>query len=241
MNDENEVDSDGLATARWLRVLHALQEALMETDEPARSRLALSVEHELGLRSILDIAADKEEPIGTTELLVLLSEFGDSFPHYLPVVVPRLERALATLPSAWVAYVRETGCAAFDPTELAGACAIAKNNSEPGVKEHIAINALLARAVELILGQQPIPLVRSARLNEHPTIILDVIQAISKIELNWSVLGLTPVIDRRFALRWDELERWTAFVPLASTTPGKTVSDKILRLRSDGTWRLVRQ
>lgn len=240
MNDETEVDSDGLAVARWLRILHALRDALAESDEPSRCRLALAVEHELGLRSVLDIAASLEEPIGAAELIDMLTEFGDAYSHFLPVVVPRLERALATFPAAWIAYVRETGCVAFDPTELAGCCAIAKTNAEPGAKEHIAINALLASSVELILGRQPIPLVRSARLDEHPTIILDVVREISRIELNWRSLGLTPVIDKRFALRWDEHERWTAFVPLASTTTGKT-TEQILRLRSDGAWRLVRQ
>jgi hypothetical protein len=241
MNDDVDFDHEGLSAARWLRLFHTITEVLNDAEEPHRSQLALFLEIELGLRSVLDIARSQEEPLPAAELLGQLEEFADGHTECLSLVVPRIERALATQPPVWLKYILETGRACFDPTELAACAAIAKDNAVPGAPEHLAVNAIMEWAVETVLGQLPIPVVRSARFAENPTVILDVIREVGKVELNWRSLGLTPVIDKTFALRWDEAERWTAFVRLMSAVNGKISRDRILRLRSDGLWRIVHQ
>lgn len=240
MNDDTEIDYEGLAAARWLRAYHAVSEALDATTAWGKTQLTLALEMELGLRSVLDVARAREEPISIAELLQLLREFAEANTEHLHLVVPRLERALARLPEAWVNYVNETGRACFDPAELAGCCAIAKDAAEFNAPVHKAINALMTWSIDSVVGQRPIPEVRFARQHEHPTIILDVVREIGKIELNWDSLGLVPVINRAMVIRWDANERWTAFVKLASPHAGTISRSKALRIRSDGQWVIIK-
>lgn len=240
MNDDSDIDYEGLAVARWLKILHAVGDALNEATEPQRTRLLLALEVELGLRSVLDVARSLEEPVPATELLDLLVQFAEANHNRLHAVVPRLERALATLPEHWLAYVQETGRACFDPTELAGACALAKDAADSHDRVHGRINAIMAWAIESIIGQRPLPTVRHARFNEHPTLVLDIIREVGKIEINWASLGLTPVIDQAMVVRWDAHERWTAFLKLASVHTGEISRNRALRVRSDGVWVVLR-
>lgn len=240
MNDDADIDHEGLAAARWLRVFHAVSDTLDTTTAWGRIQLLLALEMELGLRSVFDVAFAHEEPISANDLLDLLREFAESNPESLHVVVPRLERALATLPEQWLTYVLETGRACFDPTELAGCCAIAKDAAESNAPVHKAINAMLTWSIDCVVGQRPLPAVRCARLDEHPTLILDIVRQVGKIEINWGSLGLTPVINDAMVVRWDAHERWTAFIKLASAHTGAISRDRALRIRSDGDWVILK-
>lgn len=240
MNDDSDIDYEGLAVARWLRILEAVSNALNDAITTERTRLLLALEMELGLRSVLDVARGQEEPISASDCIDLLVQFADANPEHLHAVVPRLERALATLPEQWLAYVQATGRACFDPTELAGACAIAKDAAAVNDRVQPRINALMAWAIDSVIGPRPLPAVRHARFHEHPTLVLDIIREVAKIEINWASLGLTPVINQAMVVRWDAHERWTAFIKMASVHTGEISRSRALRIRSDGDWVVLR-
>lgn len=241
MNDEHDIDLIGLAEARWLRLVHALLKFdEQESNRDQRARLALQIELELGLSSIMDLPDRTEEPTHIQELIRTLELFVESNPGFLAALVMRLERAFAAFPHAWLDYVKENGRACFDPAELAACAATAKNHTAPGAADHKRVLALIHWSWDALLGQRPVPFVQVAVRHGHPTVILDVIKAIEDIEVNWASLGLRPIINRDLALRWDQFERWTAFVKLIQTDTGKISSHTSLRLRSDGIWRIVR-
>lgn len=241
MNDEDDIDVVGLAEARWLRILHALLKFdEQESDNDQRTRLALQIELELGLCSLLDLPDRTEEPAYIQELVRASETFVDSNPEFLAALVMRLERAFAAFPQAWLDYVAENGRASFDPVELAACSAIAKNHTAPCAADHKRILAIIHWSWDALLGQRPVPFVQNARRHGHPTVILDVIRAIEDIEVNWASLGLSPIINRDLALRWDQFERWTAYVKLIVAATGQISPDKSLRIRSDGVWRIVR-
>ena len=240
MNDEDDIDIIGLAEARWIKITHAL----LNFDEHAiddyqRARLAMEIELELGLRSILDLPIGTEEPAHIQELVRTVENFVEAHPSFLAKIVMRLERAFAIFPKAWLNYVEENGRACFDPAEIAACAATAKNNSEAGAGEHKRIQALLHWSWDALLGQRPIPFVQVAAQHGHPTVILDVVKGIQDIQVNWTAMNYIPVINRDLALRWDESERWIAFVKLMIVSTGKISRFKVLRVRSDRVWRIV--
>lgn len=239
MNDEDQIDETGLAKARWPRIRAAIRDALENSDHDDYTALSQRLELELGLRSIFKFTEPDYEPIPPEDFIAMVAEYARKQEHMICFVVPRLERALAASPTRWLAYVKATGRDCFDPTELTVCIAIAKRACEPLSSEHVAINALLHWCWDCILGQRPIPLVRQAPQRGHPTLILEIIRGIEQIELNWKALGLTPVINDLLAVRWDEQERWTAFIKLI-TKSGEISPYASLRLRGDGIWRIVR-
>lgn len=240
MHEDDQIDLVGLAEARWLRVIHTLLKSAEECDGDYRARLALRIELELGLRSLLDLADSADEPASIEALVREVERFGDKHPEFMAPVVLALERALAGCPAEWLNYVERNGRAAFDPVDLASAAAIARSHLAPGAPDHRRVVAILHWCWDALLGQRPVPFVRAAIQHGHPTIILDVIKEIERLEVNWESLGAIPIVDGNLAVRWDEYERWTAFVRLSLLSDGRISRDRVLRLRSDGVWRIVR-
>jgi len=239
MIDDDETDEAGLAKARWLIVADAIRDALENSDPEDSRTLSRHLELELGLRPIFNFWDSDYEFVPSGAWMSLLFDYAEADDEMLCFIVPRIERALATSPKRWLAYVHETGRACFDPVELSVCVAIAKRATESNSPEHNALNTLLHWCWECVLGQRPIPHVRQAPQRNYPTLILNIIRHVEKIELNWPSLGLAPVINDEIVVRWDEFERWVAFIKLVNTDTGKISPDVSLRLRSDGLWRVV--
>lgn len=242
MNDEHfDVDAPGLARARWVRVVHAIGDALEDFDCEDYPFFSLNLEAELGLRPVIYSADLSYRPKPPVEWARLLSEYEREHEEVLCLVVPKLERALAAKPERWLRYVREMGCACFDPVELSACAAVARlyaHGLPP--KTFSEINALLRWCWDCLLGVRPIPWVSQAPERGDHTLILDIINAVSRVELNWRSLALSPVINDQLVVRWDQFERWTAWVRLVRGRSGEIAPNAVLRIRSDNTWRLVR-
>lgn len=243
MNDElDDIDSAGLAKARWSCVTDSLLEALKNSDPSDVQYLTLHLRIELGLQ---DVAAVFRDPgaCPTTE------QWGGIFAHYerdcedlLPVFVPRLERALATQPGRWVAYVRSLGRSCFDPVDLSACVGIARRHVREDSLPHVGeeLLRLLHWAWDCVLGQRPVPLIREFPARHYPRTGLEIIKAVEQVEVSWRAIGLRPVINRDMALRWDEHERWTVWLRMVSAKSGEISPYAVLRPRSDGAWRIVR-
>lgn len=242
MNDEcDDIDSAGLARARWLCLVDALMNALRSLKSEDYERLSFQIEIEMGLRHVVPLTKyDKYvTPVSRWELT--FERYEDEHADFFPVLVPRMERALATQPIRWLAYVNGMGRACFDPAELSSCAAVAKIFAD-GLPNHVSeeVIRILHWSWASVLGQKPVPLVREVPLRGHPTVILEIIGGVERIETNWKSLGLTPVVNAETVVRWDEHERWTAWIKLARIKNGKITPTAALRLRSDGLWRIVR-
>jgi hypothetical protein len=242
MNDEDDdIDSVGLARARWGCVVDALIEALKNSVPEERARISLWMEIELGIREIATA-------LRSTGSSATREQWEGVFRHYetecediLPALTLRLERVLATMPGRWVAYVRDLGRSCFDPAELGAGVAIARSFLEEdptNVGEELL--RLLHWSWDCVLGQRPVPSIREFPARQYPRTGLEIIKAVEQVEVNWRALGLRPVINRDMALRWDEHERWTAWLRMVSAKSGEISPYAVLRLRSDGAWRIVR-
>jgi hypothetical protein len=241
MSEDEYITEKQLAQARWIRICDALRLALEEMNREHAAALSWRLEFELGLRSIFTINDSDYHPTSAADWMELLSLYADSYEDLICYFVPRLERAFAGCPRQWLDYVNETGRSCFDPVELSACIAIAKNEATPFSREHRDLNQLLHWCWECVFGQYPIPVVRELPRRGHPTLILDIIKAIDGIELNWKSIGLTPIINKDMAIRWDDHERWTAFIKLMEIKTGQISADSSIRIRSDGLWRLVNE
>ena len=242
MNDEcDDIDAAGLARARWLLLVDALMTALRSLKAEDYERLSYQIEIEMGLRHVVPLTKyDKYvTPVSRWELT--FERYEDEHADFFPVLVPRMERALATQPIRWIAYVNGMGRGCFDPAELSSCAAVAKKFSD-GLPNHVSADVIriLHWSWECLLGQKPVPLVRELPRRGHPTVILEIIGGVERVELNWKALGMTPVVNAETVVRWDEHERWVAWVKMVRTKTGKPTSAAALRLRSDGVWRIVR-
>lgn len=240
MHEDDDIAETALAKARWLRICDELRQAFEEMDRRDFIALSWRLELELGLRSIFTINDPDYQPITAEDWMEMLGLYADSYEDLICYFVPRLERALASFPSRWLNYVHQTGRSCFDPVELSACIAIAKHETEPFSSDHTELNRMLHWCWDCVLGQHPMPVVRELPRRGHPTLILDIIKAVDQIEVNWKSMGLTPVINKEMAIRWDAQERWTAFIKLIEIKTGEISTDNSLRVRSDGTWRLVK-
>lgn len=242
MHDEcDDIDSAGLARVRWLLIVEALLDALGNLDSEDRERLSAQLEIELGLRPVVAVAGEDSRALAVEQWVTVLNRYGDAHEELLPVLVPRLERALATQPKRWIAYVKSMGRSCFDPAELSGCAAIAKKHVDGPLDPVLAeLIKLLHWSWDCLFGQRPVPWVREVPRRGHPTIMLEIIGAVERIELNWESLGLTPVVNHETVVRWDAHERWTVWIKLMRARTGKITSTAALRVRSDGVWRIVR-
>ena len=242
MTDDNlnETDSDGLALARWSSAVGAIRDALSNLDFEEYVNLSRNLEIELGLRAVVD--AQSARPIDDEEWISILMNYEENHSRVLHTVVPRLERALASSPERWVNYVNKIGRSCFDPVELASCAAIAKSFADDTLAEvHVKINQLILWSWDCLLGQRPIPQVRQFPQQDHPTLHLVIIRAIEKVELNWRSIGLRPIITNSMTVRWaSESESWTAWIQLAHIQTGIINPNAVLRLNSDGFWRILR-
>lgn len=243
MHDEcDDIDSAGLARARWLCLVYALLDALRNLESDDYKRLSMQIELEMGLRRVVPISEGEKYFTPVTYWELKFNRYGEEHEDFFPVLVPRMERALATQPIQWLAYVNGMGRACFDPAELSSCAAIAKNFAD-GLPNHVSseVIRILHWSWACVLGQKPVPLVREVPRRGHPMIILEIIGEVERIELNWKSLGMTPVVNAETVVRWDEHERWVAWVKLVRMRTGKIAPNDALRLRSDGVWRIVRQ
>ncbi len=240
-NDDNnepwEVDADALALGRWPSLLLSLKSAL--TRGPVRRNLELCVviEHELGLRPL--VTSSSQIPRQPGEVIHLLNAYDYEHPHLISSFVPAMERALACYPYWWLAYVESMGLANFDPIEL-GACAGICRRYSNAPTEHTRTTAVIYWVLECLIGQYPIPEIRELPQRGDPTLRAQIIQKVEAVQLNWKKLGLRPVITSDLAVRWEDTHCWIAWVRLAHTKTGVITPRCVLRLRSDGLFRLFR-
>ena len=238
-DDFDADDHDGLALARWPSAVNAIHDALTNADHEIYVSLSRILEVELGLRSVVDTKNNK--PIDVEDWESILIDYEANHGKALYIVVPRMERALASVPQRWVRYVDEIGRSCFDPVELAACAAVAKRfANEPLAELHVKINSLIIWAWDCLLGQRPIPQVRQLPRRDHPNLILLIIRAIHAVELNWAAIGLRPIIDDDLTVRWGESETWTAWVKLVHTNTCKINPHAVLRLQSNKFWRILR-
>lgn len=240
-NDESnepwEVDAEALALGRWPALLRALKNALTRGPVRRNLELCIVIEHELGLRPL--VTSSEQMPRQPEEVIELLNEYEDEHPHLIGRFVPALERALACHPYWWLSYVESVGRANFDPVEL-GACAgiCRRYANEPS--EHTRITSVFFWALECLVGQYPVPEIRELPRTGDPTLTARIIQQIETLQLNWKSLGLRPVVTSDLAVRWEGNHHWIAWVRLAHAKTGMITPRCVLRLRSDGLFRLVR-
>jgi hypothetical protein len=242
MHDEyDDIDSVGLARARWLCLVDALLDALRNLESEDYDKLSRQIEIEMGLRHVVPPFEREKYFTPVTYWELKFKRYGEDHEDFFPVLVPRMEFALATQPTRWLAYVQELGRACFDPAELSACAAVAKNHAE-GLPAYVSVGIIqiLHWSWDCVLGRRPVPCVREVPRRGHPTIVLEIIGGVERIETNWKSLGLTPVVNAETVVRWDEHERWTAWIKLVRTKTGKITTTAALRLRSDGLWRIVR-
>ena len=232
-------DQDGLALARWPAAVNAIHDALSNADHEIYVSLSRILEVELGLRAVVDRKINK--PLDIEEWVARFIDYEANHGKALYLVVPRIERALASVPNRWLRYVDEMGRSCFDPVELAACAAVAKRFSdEPLAEVHVKINAIIIWAWDCLLGQRPIPQIRQLPRRDHPNLMLLIIRAIHEVELNWTAIGLRPIITDDLTVRWGESGTWTAWVKLVHINSNKLNSHAVLRLQSNNFWRILR-
>jgi hypothetical protein len=236
-NESWEVDAEGLTLGRWPSLMKSLKAAL--TRGPVRFNLELCVviEHELGLRPIVTSA--DQMPRRPEEIIELLMQYEDEHPHLICRFAPALERALACYPYRWLSYIDTVGRSNFDPVEL-GACAGICRRYATEPTEHTRITAIIFWVLECLIGQYPAPEIRELPQRGDPTLRAQIIQKIEAIQLNWKKLGLRPVVTSDMVVRWEDGRCWVVWVRLANTKTGVITPRCVLRLRSDGLFRLIR-
>lgn len=236
-NEPWEVDAEGLAVGRWPALLRALKNAL--TRGPVRFNLEMCVviEHELGLRPL--VTSSDQMPRQPEEIIELLNEHEDEHPDLICRFVPALERALAFSPYWWLSYIDTVGRANFDPVQL-GACVGICRRYATEPSEHTRITSIIFWVLECLVGQYPVPEIRELPRTGDPTLTTRIIQQIETIQLNWRSIGLRPVVNSDLTVRWEDERCWVAWVRLADIKTGVITPRCVLRLRSDGLFRLVR-
>lgn len=232
-----EVDAEELALGRWPSLLRALKMALIKGSVRRILMMCVNVEYVLGMRALM--TSDEQIPRQPSEIIELLEGFEAEHPDLLGRLTLALERALATSPFWWVSYVRLVGRANFDPVEL-GACAGIARAHAGSPQEHQEITAIIHHCWSMLLGQWPVPEVRALPQRGDPTLLARIITATEQVQLNWRSLGLRPVVNQDLAVRWIDHAKWVAWVRLANTLDGKINGHAVLRLQSDGLFRLVR-